>query len=372
MTAPATAAPNQPPTDSSLVATPSAAGASPPSIDPLESLEANLALAAETWLMIRSEENLRELSAAVHAYTTEIGRPTPTTEQIEQISAAVEHRRARSTHRVYDSAWDRFRAWLGKQPDGKTPTDPFHVAAYLAHLHAEGKSCKTIEQARSAISSKHREANWPDPTDDERVRAVTRGASRDPKRRPHQQAAPITETVFEQIKRNHNIAQVKDLRAITLISTMRDGLLRCSEASAARWGDLSIEPNGTGRLEIRRSKTDQTGEGATVYLRPETVGYINRWAFTEFHGESPPDDAHIFPVVDRTINRIIARAAEKAHLRGGYSGHSPRVGMAQDLLNRGATNAEAMHAGRWKNERQFLNYVRHATAGQNAVARHCP
>ena len=48
---------------------------------------------------------------------------------------------------------------------------------------------------------------------------------------------------------------------IALISVMRDGMLRRSEAAAIRWGDIATEDDGAGRLTVARSKTDQEGEG---------------------------------------------------------------------------------------------------------------
>ena len=51
-----------------------------------------------------------------------------------------------------------------------------------------------------------------------------------------------------------------------MISLMRDALLRVSEAAALRWEDLTAEEDGTGRLIIRRSKTDTHGEGVVVFV----------------------------------------------------------------------------------------------------------
>ena len=47
---------------------------------------------------------------------------------------------------------------------------------------------------------------------------------------------------------------------------MRDGLLRVSEASALTWGNIELHEDGSGRLHVTRSKTDQTAEDAVLYL----------------------------------------------------------------------------------------------------------
>ena len=42
---------------------------------------------------------------------------------------------------------------------------------------------------------------------------------------------------------------------VALLSVLRDGLLRRSEAAELRWGDLELQEDGSARLHVRRSKT---------------------------------------------------------------------------------------------------------------------
>ena len=58
---------------------------------------------------------------------------------------------------------------------------------------------------------------------------------------------------------------------IALASTLRDGLLRRSEAAALRRGDVELLADGSGRLHVRQSKGDQEGSGAVLYLGPDAV-----------------------------------------------------------------------------------------------------
>ena len=58
---------------------------------------------------------------------------------------------------------------------------------------------------------------------------------------------------------------------IALASVMRDGLLRVSEAAALRWGDVELAVDGSGRIRIPESKTDQEAEGTVLYLGPAAV-----------------------------------------------------------------------------------------------------
>ena len=45
---------------------------------------------------------------------------------------------------------------------------------------------------------------------------------------------------------------------------------------AHAWGDIEAWEDGSGRLIVRRSKTDQEGRGAVVYLSPQTMADLAR------------------------------------------------------------------------------------------------
>ena len=63
---------------------------------------------------------------------------------------------------------------------------------------------------------------------------------------------------------------VRGLRDAALLAVMSDGLLRVSEAAA-------LEAEGANTLTIRRSKTDQEGEGAVQYIGGPTVARVRAW-----------------------------------------------------------------------------------------------
>jgi integrase len=63
------------------------------------------------------------------------------------------------------------------------------------------------------------------------------------------------------------------------------------------------------------------------------------------------------------INRIYKKIARKAGLNEleikSISGHSMRVGAAQDLLNSGASMPIIMQRGRWSKSDTVMRYVEH-------------
>ena len=66
-------------------------------------------------------------------------------------------------------------------------------------------------------------------------------------------------------------------RERALLCVAYDTMARRSKLVAFNRGDFKLPEDGSGRALIRRSKTDQTGEGHTAYLAPVTVRYLKEW-----------------------------------------------------------------------------------------------
>ena len=73
------------------------------------------------------------------------------------------------------------------------------------------------------------------------------------------------------------------------------------------------------------------------------------------------------PPADR---RRVQAAARAAGLGEGFTGHSGRVGMAQDLARTGVELPALMTAGRWKSSRMPARYTERQAADRGAVARY--
>ena len=151
---------------------------------------------------------------------------------------------------------------------------------------------------------------------------------------------------------------------IAMIAIMRDGLLRVSEAEVITWSDVEARRDGSGRLLIRRSKTDPEGKGAIAYLWLETMSYLDDVR------DRAGDDDRIIGLSANQISSRIKQAALQAGFGDGFSGHSPRVGMAVDLASEGTELPALMNAGRWASSEMPALYIRNEAAGRNAVARY--
>ena len=159
-------------------------------------------------------------------------------------------------------------------------------------------------------------------------------------------------------------ARRRGLVDIALIGLMRDCLLRRSEAAEVRWSHIGSDADGTGRLFLGVSKTDQEGEGALLFISSQTMNDL--FAIRP----EGADDQLIFGLHPRSIGRRIAAAARAAGEVGVFSGHSARVGMARDLARAGEELPALMTAGRWKGPEMVARYIARERAGRGAVARY--
>ena len=155
------------------------------------------------------------------------------------------------------------------------------------------------------------------------------------------------------------MAQARARVDVALALTLRDGGLRVSEAAALTWKDVERWADGSGRLTILRSKTDQEGKGAVVAVTPACLR-----ALDAIRPENPGDGDRVFRLsIRQMVNRIKA-ACEAAGLEGNtFSGHSGRVGLARMMSGAGAPTETTMRQGRWKSAEMVRRYTRAETAG---------
>ena len=153
-------------------------------------------------------------------------------------------------------------------------------------------------------------------------------------------------------------------------------MLRVSEIAALSVADLALEEDGSGRLAIRHSKTDQEGEGAIAYVGAPTVGRVRAWlAAAELENGPLFRRVRTGDVIGsgrlgvRTVRAIITRRARDVGVEGRVSGHSLRIGAAQSLAAAGASVVEMQTAGRWTSPTMPGRYARGQLAGRGAVAR---
>ena len=151
------------------------------------------------------------------------------------------------------------------------------------------------------------------------------------------------------------------------MSVLRDGLLRRSEAAELRWGDVEFQEDGSALLTVRRSKTDPEAEGVVLYIGRDTAQALQAIRPAE---ELLDPSTPVFGLTTRHIGNRVRAAAKAASLGEGYTGHSGRVGIAQDLAKNGVELPALMTAGRWKSSKLPARYTERQAADRGAVARY--
>ena len=275
------------------------------------------------------------------------------------------------TRSVYTSVLGGLDAWLAGGPlDDKT------LAVYLGHLFDEGKAPSSAGLVVAAAKLRARLLGDVSPTGPATERVLA-GFRREARGRGRGQVVGIR---WEQADAAAAIAarsgDLAGLRDAAILAIASDALLRVSEVSALDVEDLAIEQDGSGRLTIRHSKTDQEGAGAVQYVGASTVRRVRAWLDAAGHSSGP-----LFrrvrrggiPVATRlnvrSIRWIVAKRAAAAGIEGRISGHSLRVGAAQSLAAAGASLVDMQNAGRWTSPAMPGHYARGQLAGRGAVAR---
>lgn len=298
--------------------------------------------------------------------------PAAVLEQFRQGAHDARGTMAPETIRAMRRSFEAFTAWCGTRYIA-LPAAALVVAGYVDELTESGRKAAGIKQVAWAIGAVHRLAGHADPTKTDIVRNALKRMARQLGTR-QQQAAPINAYEMRRITEAAGTRAI-DHRDLALVLVMRDLLARRSEVVALDVADISYDRDGSGTILIRRSKTDQTGEGKELYLAPPAVAQLRRWLEIASITEGP-----VFRAVDKAgrpgerlqapeVARIIKRLARKAGLSADrLSGHSCRVGMAQDLVAAGADVAGLMQAGRWKSMQMPARYSERLEAKRGVVA----
>ena len=309
------------------------------------------------------------------------GAPAPLGDLLRRAAATAQQSRSTNTKRTYNTALRTFAKFAARQGQTAFPADEHTVAAFLQHRIDAGISPASLEIALAAIRNAHRAGKQPDPTTNPNVRAVLHGYRRiraacgeAPKQTRGMSEANLDAMIAVAKANGDDILTVRD---IAVISVLREGLLRRGECAALRVRDFSREPDGSGRLQITRSKTDQEGLGRTLFLGKQTADSVTRWLnMAPADGDAPlfrriRRGGHVQPIglAGEAVHKIVRERGKAAGI-DGLSGHSGRVGMAQSLVSSGASIGEVAVAGRWSSPNMVVHYASRQAAAQSAVAKY--
>jgi site-specific recombinase XerD len=183
---------------------------------------------------------------------------------VEDISVAHDYAKqskSKNTRKGYNADWRCFQAWCESRNACPLPASPDVVAALLGAQATTGKAVATICRRVSAIAYGHRLAGHETPTSHEMVKQTIAGIKRSIGAKPRR-AAPL---LAESVRAVANAApdSLRGARDRALVCLGFGMAARRSELSALNVEDLQFEDDGV-KVQIRKSKTDQSGLGVTV------------------------------------------------------------------------------------------------------------
>ena len=190
------------------------------------------------------------------------GLPPALTATIEQARDYAERAKSDNTRRAYRADWNDFTEWADTHHLTALPATPETVALYLSHL-AETHKCSTLQRRLSAISQAHAAKGYETPTKTALVRAVWQGIRRAKGVAPTCKEPAITEVLRRMVAHLPNTLIGKRDRALLLVGFA--GAFRRSELVSLNHADVAFTLEGV-TITLRRSKTDQEGEGRKVGL----------------------------------------------------------------------------------------------------------
>jgi site-specific recombinase XerD len=273
---------------------------------------------------------------------------------------------APATIRAYRSNFEFFINYCEKHHLDALPCQPSTLAGYIFYLSNQNLKSASIRLAAVSVAAIHRFNRMNDPSKDPDVILELRRMFRKLGRHQKQAAALNKENLDKLIDVTDQT--LKGHRDRALLLTAYESLCRRSELAALRIEDIKQSKNDQGaQIRLRKSKTDQSGDGRWLTLSEETYQAITHWLIKAnltsgflFRGITKYDTP-TRKLEGAQINRIYKQLALKAgldfQLVKNISGHSLRIGSAQDLLTSGASMPQIMNRGRWTKVDTVMRYI---------------
>ena len=317
------------------------------------------------------------------------------------------------------------------------PASPERLAEWIDHLEDARQKPATIARKLATLATVHGLLGAPSSASSSLVRDAMRGMRRRQGKAQRQATGlRLGEAIGDAPVKGFTLAglmaacgtDLPALRDAALLSLGYDAGLRVSEMLGATVEALEVQHDGSGLLDILRSKTDQEGQGACAWVSPETMRRIALWRDAASIRSGPlfrrvgvvRTNGHpgrrALGIADLSYNAQVDRermaavparqasvtyavgdaaltvAAVRAIIRkralaaadlglvdlmgedleralDALSTHSLRVGLTQDLFASGEDAGPIAQALRWSSVGTALRYGRRLSPASNAASR---
>ena len=280
--------------------------------------------------------------------------------------------KAPSTLRAYAADWRHFVDWAAAHDLQALPARPDTIALYLTAL-AQTHKPATITRRLTSITKAHRANGFASAaTVSELAVGETLKGIRRSLGTAQKQKTPLLTADLLQVLAHlpMSLAGIRD-RALLLVGYA--GALRRSELAGLDLEDVAWVEEGA-VLMLRRSKTDQEGQGRQVAIpRGAHAQTCPVRALGEWINQAEITKGALFRPVDRhgrlrggrlhpdAVGAIVKRALSRAGFHAGpYGGHSLRAGFATQAAKNGATAFDIMRQTGHRSIATVSRYVRDA------------
>lgn len=290
---------------------------------------------------------------------------------------AIDGAYAPSTIRAYKGNFEKFIQFCEFTNSQALPANAATVASFIKALTHSGLKSASIRLAFASISTIHKLNELSDPTQSPIAKLELRRMHR-VLGRSSKQALGINAPILRRMLQKTS-SDLRGLRNRALLLIAYDSLCRRSELASLTIEDIeNDEHSNSARIRLRRSKTDQDSLGTWILIGNESFTALHNWLTSAkikngkiFRGIAPSGEV-LCDIKPAQINRIYKKIAKDAKLSKdeikNISGHSIRIGAAQDLMNSGASLPLLMNRGRWSKTDTAMRYIENSGAQNNISA----
>ena len=272
-----------------------------------------------------------------------------------------------NTLRAYQSDYNDFSLFYSKNGFQVMPTQPKILALYITHLASYSKY-STLKRRLASISIIHKtKGHYIDtkhPIIVENLMGIkrTNGSNQKGKKPLLINDLKVLIKAIDGSKEK-NIRKIRD-KALVLIGF--SGGFRRSELVDIEYEDIDFVEEGV-KIFIKRSKTDQSGEGMTKAIPYfDNINFCPVKALNKWVVEAELKEGKIFNISDKSVALIIKKYANYAGLNANrYAGHSLRSGFATSTAESGAEERNIMAMTGHKSPEMVRRYIKEANLFKN-------
>jgi len=271
-----------------------------------------------------------------------------------------------NTLRAYKSDYKDFASFCIKHGFKSMPTEPKILTLYLTHLSQTSKF-STLKRRLASISVIHKVSGHYIDTKHPMITENLMGIKRI--KGSYQKAKkPILvnelKLIVNVIDKDKNEKRKVKNKALILVGFA--GGFRRSELVGILFEDIDFVPEGV-KIFIKRSKTDQSGEGMTKGIPYfSNSDYCPVISLRNWLEKSKIKSGKVFDMSDKSVALAIKKYTAIAGLDSNkYSGHSLRSGFATSAAELGAAERSIMAMTGHKTTQMVRRYIHEANLFKN-------